>query len=38
MATPDKVFMQTYAWYKASIDRVLAPARFPRLNGPRSNN
>ena len=24
MADPDKVFKQTYAWYKASIDRVLA--------------
>ncbi len=24
MAAPDKVFKQTYAWYKASIDRVLA--------------
>jgi hypothetical protein len=24
MATPDKVFKQTYAWYKASIDRVSA--------------
>lgn len=24
MATPDKVFLQTYAWYEASVDRVLA--------------
>ncbi len=24
MATPDKVFQQTYAWYKASVDHMLA--------------
>lgn len=29
MATADKVFVQTCAWYKASIDRVLAASTIP---------
>ena len=29
MATPDKVFKQTYAWYTASIDRALAASAIP---------
>lgn len=29
MATPDKVFLQVYAWYDASIDRVLAASAIP---------
>jgi len=29
MATPDKVFKQTYAWYTASIGRALAASAIP---------
>lgn len=29
MATPDKVFLQTYAWYEASVDHVLAASAIP---------
>src|SRR5512135_446373 len=29
MAAPDKVFKQTYAWYTASIDRVIAASAIP---------
>lgn len=34
MATPDKVFQQTFAWYKASIDRVLAASGLPAGDQP----
>src|SRR5512144_1504540 len=29
VAAPDKVFKQTYAWYQASIDQVLAASAIP---------
>ena len=29
MAAPDKVFLQTYAWYQASIDRAVAASAIP---------
>jgi len=29
MAAPDKVFQQTYTWYKTSIDRLLAASAIP---------
>ena len=29
MAAPDKVFLQTYAWYKASIDHLLGASALP---------
>ena len=39
MAAPDKVFQQAYAWYKASIDRLLAASANPsRLISPRSSS
>ena len=34
MAAPDKVFQQTYAWYKASIDRLLAASAIPAAQQP----
>ena len=34
MAVPDKVFLQTYAWYRASIDRVLAASPVPPAQQP----
>ncbi len=34
MATPDKVFQQTFAWYKASIDRLLAASAIPAADQP----
>ncbi|HVP30690.1 MAG TPA: DUF6603 domain-containing protein [Myxococcota bacterium] len=34
MAAPDKVFAQTYAWYKASIDRLLAASAIPAADQP----
>ena len=35
MAAPDKVFKQTYAWYKASIDRALAASGLPAAQQPQ---
>src|SRR4051812_45371720 len=29
MATPDPVFLQTYAWYRASVQRLLAGSALP---------
>ena len=29
MASPDRVFQQVYAWYKASIERMLAASPLP---------
>ena len=34
MATPDKVFKQTFAWYKASIARLLAASAIPAAQKP----
>src|SRR5512143_2102038 len=34
MAAPDKVFQQTFAWYKASIDRLLAASAIPAADQP----
>jgi len=34
VATPDKVFKQTYAWYKASIDQVLSASAIPAADQP----
>ena len=34
MATPDKVFKQTYAWYTASIGRALAASAIPEGQQP----
>jgi hypothetical protein len=34
MAAPDKVFTQTYAWYEASIDRLLANSSIPAADRP----
>ena len=34
MATPDKVFTQTYAWYKASVDRLLTASSIPAAQQP----
>jgi len=38
MAAPDKVFKQTYDWYKVSIDRLLAASVIPAASGPRSSS
>jgi hypothetical protein len=34
MAAPDKVFQQTYAWYRASIERLLAASAIPAADRP----
>ena len=34
MAKPDKVFQQTYAWYKASLRRALAASGIPVAQQP----
>lgn len=34
MAVPDKVFLQTYAWFQASIDRVIAASAVPPAQQP----
>lgn len=34
MAAPDKVFLQTYAWFQASIDRVIAASAIPPAQQP----
>lgn len=34
MATPDKVFQQTFAWYRASIDHLLAASAIPAADQP----
>ena len=34
VATPDKVFKQTYAWYKASIDQLLSASAIPAAERP----
>ncbi len=34
MATPDKVFLQTYAWYKAAIDRLIGASAIPAGDRP----
>ncbi len=34
MAKPDKVFTQVYAWYKASIERMLAASAIPAGDKP----
>lgn len=34
MTTPDKVFLQTYAWYKASISGLLAASPLPAADRP----
>ncbi len=34
MSTPDKVFAQTYAWYGASIDRLLGASVIPAAERP----
>lgn len=35
MAKPDKVFQQTYAWYRASIARVIAASAIPAAQQPQ---
>ncbi|HKE94237.1 MAG TPA: DUF6603 domain-containing protein, partial [Povalibacter sp.] len=34
MAAPDKVFQQTYAWYKGSIERLVAASAIPAAQQP----
>ena len=34
MAAPDKVFLQSYAWFQASIERVLATSGIPPAQQP----
>ncbi len=34
MATPDKVFLQTYAWYKAAIDQMIGASAIPAADRP----
>lgn len=34
MATPDKVFKQAYAWYKASVDKMLSASAIPAGDQP----
>ena len=34
MSTPDKIFQQTYTWYKSSIDHLLAASAIPAADQP----